>query len=277
MASLREAREAILVGISNGVLDEVEGMLLFDINKSKNLDYPYWNYEKFDLDILTDEESWSEFRFFKNDIYRLKECFEIPEEIKTYNRLSIDGIEALCIFLKRFSYPNRYFDMIPRFGRPVPQLSIVSTHVLNHLYARFSPLLYNFNQPFMQPENLEEYCQSVARKGAALQNCFGFIDGTVRPICRPGTNQKIVYNGHKRVHALKFQSLVIPSGLIANMYGPIEGKRHDCKMLTMSGLLNDLTQYAWNRNHEPLCIYGDPAYPLRVHLQGPFKLANLTE
>ena len=25
-----------------------------------------------------------------------------------------------------------------------------------------------------------------------------------------------------------------------------------------------------------MCLYGDPAYPLRVHLQGPFKDARLT-
>ena len=46
-------------------------------------------------------------------------------------------------------------------------------------------------------------------KGAALENWFGFVDGTVGPIARPDENQIVVYNGHKRVHALKFQSLVI--------------------------------------------------------------------
>ena len=47
------------------------------------------------------------------------------------------------------------------------------------------------------------------------------FDGTVRPISRPGERQRIVYNGHKRVHALKFKSLSLPNGLIGNLYGPV--------------------------------------------------------
>lgn len=31
----------------------------------------------------------------------------------------------------------------------------------------------------------------------------------------------IVYNDHKRVHGVKFQSMAIPNGIIGNMYGPI--------------------------------------------------------
>ena len=31
-------------------------------------------------------------------------------------------------------------------------------------------------------DKLQEYADSVAGKGAALSNCFGFVDGTVRPI-----------------------------------------------------------------------------------------------
>ena len=63
----------------------------------------------------------------------------------------------------------------------------------------------------------------VHRKGSPLDNCFGFVDGTVHPICRPGTvNQSLLYNGHKRVHVIKFQSVVTPDGMIANMYGPVD-------------------------------------------------------
>ena len=55
-----------------------------------------------------------------------------------------------------------------------------------------------------------------------ILKCFAFFDGTVRPICRPGTvNQRLLYNGHKRIHGIKFQSVVTPDGMIANMYGPV--------------------------------------------------------
>jgi hypothetical protein len=35
--------------------------------------------------------------------------------------------------------------------------------------------------------------------------------------------------------------------------------------------MQDLRQYAFAPDGTPLCLYGDPAYPLRVHLQQPFR------
>ena len=85
-----------------------------------------------------------------------------------------------------------------------------------------------------------------------------------------------MYNGHKKVHAIKFQSGVAPNGLVANLYGPVEGKRHDSGMLGMSGLLDALQRYAVSPYDHTLCIYGDPAYRLRPCLQTPFRGAVLT-
>ena len=48
-------------------------------------------------------------------------------------------------------------------------------------------------------------------------------------------------------------------------------------MLADSGLLADLQQYAFSPTGRPMCLYGDPAYPLRVHLQAPFRNAHLTQ
>ena len=34
--------------------------------------------------------------------------------------------------------------------------------------------------------------------------------------------------------------------------------------------------FAFDLHRQPMCIYGDPAYPLRVHLQAPFRNRVLT-
>ena len=55
-----------------------------------------------------------------------------------------------------------------------------------------------------------------------------------------------------------------------------EGKTHDAGMRRDSGLLADLENHAFSPTGQPMCLYGDPAYPLRVHLQAPFRDARLT-
>ena len=187
-----------------------------------------------------------------------------------------DGIETLCIYLKRFAYPCRYADMLPRFARPVPQLCMISNEIMNSIYETQHHHLRSFDQPWLSPENLQNYTDVIHARGAPLSNCWGFIDGTVRPVSRPGKHQHTVYNGHKRIHAIKFQSIVAPNGLIANLYGPVVGKRHDSGMLAESGLLGDLQQYSYSPDGQPLCIYGDPAYPINVHMQCSFAGPELT-
>lgn len=47
-------------------------------------------------------------------------------------------------------------------------------------------------------------------------------------------------------------------------------------MLADSGLLRQLQQHAFSPTGQVMCLYGDPAYPLRVHLQAPFRNAVIT-
>ena len=76
---------------------------------------------------------------------------------------------------------------------------MMSVLIHNDVYANYSNPLHDFNQSWLSPAALQEFSAFVHEKGAPLQNCFGFIDGTVRPLCRPGEHQMILYNGHKRI------------------------------------------------------------------------------
>ena len=94
-----------------------EFLLLYDVNKPKNPDLRYTNYDHFDLDKMTDDECKTEFRFQKNDTYNLTDVLTLSDRIICYNGVNVDMVEAFCIFLKRLAYPCRYVDMIPRFGQ----------------------------------------------------------------------------------------------------------------------------------------------------------------
>ena len=273
--SLDKSREAIAIAYSCDIIDTEEAILLFDINRSKNPEFPYWEYNSFDVNSLSEDEFLAALRFSNRDIDRLVAALGIPREIRTANGSKFSGIEGVCCLLKRPAYPCRYSDLLSEFGRSVPELSLLTTKTMNMIYERWHHLLSDLNQPLLSQRNLEMFSRQINEKGAPLTNCWGFIDGTVRPICRPKDNQRRVYNGHKRVHALKFQSVLTPNGLIANLFGPIEGRRHDARMLRESNLLTHLQQFSFNGNGQPLCLYGDPAYPISVHLLGPFQGKNL--
>ena len=155
-------------------------------------------------------------------------------------------------------------------------MSMICNASMNFLYDNWRHLLQSFNQNWLSPHNLQQYSDAVHICGAPLENCWGFVDGTVRRVCRPGVNQRVLYNGHKKVHAIKFQSVATPNGLVANLYGPIEGRRHDSTMLARSNLLPLLEQHAHAPDGTVLCIYGDPAYPLRQQLMTPFRGGHIT-
>ena len=48
-------------------------------------------------------------------------------------------------------------------------------------------------------------------------------------------------------------------------------------MLADSGILNDVGNFAFSPAGQPMCVYGDPAYPLRIHLQAPYSQGRLTQ
>ena len=127
-------------------------------------------------------------------------------------------MEGLCMLLKRLAYPCRYSDMLSRFGRPVSELCMITKQVMDFNYdtnptESFSGIpLYSILAWL-----LESYAVVIAAKGALQAATLA----TARPISKSGEKRRTVYNGHKRVHALKFHSVATPNELTANMFGPV--------------------------------------------------------
>ena len=84
--SLKEVRNQILISRDDGVINDKELLLLYDLKRSDNVDLPYNSCPGFDFDDLEDDVCLSEFRFYENDLPFLAEVLGIPEVVECYIR-----------------------------------------------------------------------------------------------------------------------------------------------------------------------------------------------
>jgi hypothetical protein len=183
---------------------------------------------------------------------------------------------------------GRWFSHMQVFGGSAGLLSETFYQVLRHVDSTFC------DQCLSTPERyapfFPEWAEAVARAAAldpALypQNyrdgcgVIGFVDGTVRPICRPTTGQEYVYSGHKRLHGLKFQSVMTPCGIIMDLAGAYPGCRHDMTAFAWSGVDDALNAVNANRLPGALkyVLYGDSAYSASSNVHTAYPRPSAAE
>ncbi|CAN7938209.1 unnamed protein product [Ixodes hexagonus] len=161
-----------------------------------------------------------------------------------------------------------------RVCRHQSTLSSAASIMLNHITSTFGHLTDDLtSHSWLNHSNLDEFSKAVHAKGAPVDKCWGFIDGTALPICRPTEDQRLFFSGHKRMHALKYQGVMCANGIVAEMHGPYPGHRHDAGILRLSGLFQRLEDVVHDSTYY---LYGDPAYPLHPLIQNAFMGATLT-
>jgi hypothetical protein len=227
------------------------------------------------MHILFEQSIYITFRFTLPEINQLVIAMDIPDPVVCDNGVKESAQTSLAMLLRRLSYPSRYADIYRLFGWERSRVSRVTQTLSSYIYRRWLYLL-RFDSRRLTPTQLKHYADAIHLKGAPLSNCWAFIDGTLKEVARPVHNQRILYNGWKRVHAIKFHALVTPDGLISHLYGPVEGRRHDETLYKESGLAGILEQHSHAPDGSPLVVYGDPAYGLSRHLISPYKGVSLT-
>ena len=159
-------QDLLILSHTSNFIDDEEFLVLSDLFEWKNPCFPYEDYSPFNLDEMTESECLSEFRFRKRDIPILADVLGIPETIRCEQGSTCDGLEGLCMVLRRLSFPCRYADMIPRFAKPVPVISMVTNAVLDMIYATHSPRITRWNHDILDPDQMEMYAAAITARGA---------------------------------------------------------------------------------------------------------------
>ncbi|CAM9645762.1 unnamed protein product, partial [Heterosigma akashiwo] len=200
------------------------------------------------------------FRFEKNHIPQLLYHLNFPPLCTLENGSRLTGEKVLLLLLFRFHYPIPLFVMSMCFNI---NYSIISRAVLygtNHIYSQFRTKLdFDFN---LVNGRIHEYVAAVtAKSSGAVQNVWGFIDGTARP----SRDQREYFSGHKKQHGLRYQMITTADGMIVHMWGPIGGRWPDSTIVRDSGILDILRVH-----YDAFCVWGDAGYALCRWILRPF-------
>ena len=117
------------------------------------------------------------------------------------------------------------------------------------------------------------YANLIREKtGNVIDSLWGFIDDTIRKTAHPLYNQKTVYTKWKKCHGIKFQSVLVPNGYIASLYGPMPAKTYDANLLRQSNLMEQLCKVMLddNSNGPIYSLNSDLAYPQSSYLLGGY-------
>ncbi len=220
---------------------------------------------------------WSSFS--ADELVELSGVLRLAPVIVTRSRYRTTALEALALTCARLAHPGDLFDLVKEYDRSESALSEIINDTLCALDDTWAHLLTFDHNHLLCPQKLSEYAAAIRRAGAPMSTIWGFIDCTIRRISRPTWGQRAAYNGYKKHHALKYQAVMIPSGMLAHLFGPWEGRNTDPFLLEESGLLDDCAKYAVHVDaddgtpveHRYFQLYGDPAYGLSPFLISPYS------
>ena len=154
----------------------------------------------------------------------------IREQITCVNCYTIPYETGMIILLYHYSRPCRLHpDIEMIFGIRKSQISTI--------IQTFSEALYNVAINYMvNPQiwhhRMPYYTELISNKtGGVATDIWGFINGTIHKTARPIYHQRTVYTRFKKCHGLKFQSVFVPDGFIACLFGPVLANTHDSRLL----------------------------------------------
>ena len=211
-----------------------------------------------------------EFRFDRSRFLEVLAALRLPALMRTECGHAYTGEEGLLIYLNRLHRPITQGQLSDTFGKSQCEISFILKDVSEFIYHEHKHVLTDLQRwEFL----FDHFAERIHHRTNRLKTVIGFVDGKLWATCRPVRNQRDAYNGHKKHHGIKNQSVIFPNGMIGHYWGPMNGNRHDSHMLRCSGLVAALRACCARLGiaNPSYCVYGDPAYPLSDVVSAPWK------
>ena len=171
------------------------------------------------------------FRFELQEMREMLPLLRFPATLRTPSGFAAPPEEAYCIMLRRLAYPSKWTDLCWEAGCSTSRLCEVFQAAVDHVFETF-PHLRDSRSLEAWANHFEVFAAAIhaggvnqhgCRRPCPLTNCVGFVDGSVQQVTRPSIFQRVLYNSHKKVHAVKWQGVMLANGIMPMPFGPING------------------------------------------------------
>lgn len=162
----------------------------------------------------------------------------IPEVVYTRSAYVFERLHTMFLLCSRLAWHSQQKSFSVFFGWSQSSISECINWTLDFIDRRWGLLLQDFDSGLLPEFRISTFTSVIHEKGAPLDSCWGFLDCTLRPICRTTVYQRQAYNCHKKQYTLKYSASMCHDGIIYHLYGPEEGRRNDNHLLDSSGLLD---------------------------------------
>lgn len=143
---------------------------------------------------FSDEFCYRHLRFRKDQLIKIYNLVNFPNQFILDNNCKCPGEYAFCIMLYRLHYPTTLSMMQSTFGREYSQLSRIFNAAINYMYEHhrhrvtdiewYSPRFDFYNKVIQKKISKAQPNQHPGTVPGHLQHVFGFIDGSYRRICK---------------------------------------------------------------------------------------------
>lgn len=271
----------------NFLLAVIAGAMAENMNRllcPQVISLPLRNVYRGSIRFHADSVCYSSFRFTRTQLYRLLAVLRMDEEIVLPNRARYSAETCMLVGLYYMHRPVTQDQVADFIGITCqPNVSRLISFFLDHMISHFQHLIaldpddsLRMWAPYVDMFKRRLRMYHVEGVDSRRYNdVIGFVDGKLHRIARPmqraehtaiGVDtQRTVYSGYKKVHAVKFQAVVVPNGLIVQLCGGFRGRVADSTMMRRSGL-NEMLQGLSDAADQPCHVYGDSAYPILSHI-----------
>lgn len=151
-------------------------------------------------------------------------------------RRVFSGEEGILVMLRRFRISR---ELVP-FKRNIQSNLKCFIRVAQRHVGPCYPFAQRALRLEVWPGEFPRLALELSSTGCLIPTCCGFIDGSLFKIRRPTEGEDAAYNGWKRMHATKYQAVVLSNFMIADYDGPHPGSTGDSNILRRSNIVDRL-------------------------------------